>query len=44
MENSTILDRLLLIKLSDAKKSMETLKWRFNQLKVLSESGSGNWS
>lgn len=42
MENST--DRHLLAKLADAKKSMETLKWRFNSLKVLRESGTGAWT
>lgn len=42
MENST--DRNLVAKLADAKKSMETLKWRFNSLKVLRESGTGSWA
>ena len=42
MENST--DRHLLAKLADAKKSMEILKWRFNSLKVLRETGTGAWT
>ena len=44
MENSTSFDKLLAIKLSDARKNIDTLRWRFNQLKELSESGSGNWA
>ena len=42
MENST--DRQLIIKLADARKSIESLKWRFNSLKDLHKSGQGAWS
>ena len=44
MENSTTLDRHLANKLAEANQNIETLKWRFNQLKVLKESESGNWA
>lgn len=44
MENSTTYDCTLQAKLSEARKSMDTLKWRFSQLKALGESGSGSWS
>ena len=44
MENSTTFDKILATKLDDAKKNIETLRWRFNQLKEISESKSGSWA